>query len=204
MDVKQTVYIVDDEEPVRDALRFLAKSDGLESESFATAQAFLDSLERIGPGCLLLDVCMPDMTGLELQDALHERKADIPVIILTGHADVATAVRAMKGGATDFIEKPFDSEDLLTRIHDCLSGEAKQRESLDWRKQAGERLEKLTRREREVMQGLVAGKRNKQIGEQLFISFRTVELHRASIMEKLEANSLSDVVRVALLAESEV
>ena len=204
MDVKQTVYIVDDEKPVRDALSFLAKSDGLVSESFATAHAFLDSLERIGPGCLLLDVCMPDMTGLELQEALQECKADIPVIILTGHADVATAVRAMKGGAVDFIEKPFDSEDLLTRIRHCLSGEARQRESLDGRKQAGQLLAKLTRREREVMQGLVEGKRNKQIGEQLFISFRTVELHRASIMEKLEANSLSDVVRIALLAENEI
>ena len=203
MDVKQTVYIVDDEEPVRNALRFLAKSDGLDSESFDSAQAFLDSLENIGPGCLLLDVCMPDMTGLELQEALLERKADIPIIILTGHADVATAVRAMKGGATDFIEKPFDSEDLLERVHQCLSGEAKRRESLEWRKQAGERLARLTRRELQVMEGLVAGKRNKQIGEKLFISFRTVELHRASIMEKLEANSLSDVVRIALLAESE-
>lgn len=203
MGVKQTVYIVDDEEPVRNALCFLAKSDGLNFESFDSAQAFLDSLENIGPGCLLLDVCMPDMTGLELQVALHERKAEIPVIILTGHADVATAVRAMKGGATDFIEKPFDSEDLLERVHQCLSGEAKRRDSLDWRKQASERLARLTRRELEVMEGLVAGKRNKQIGEELFISFRTVELHRASIMEKLEANSLSDVVRIALVAESE-
>lgn len=203
MNAEQTVYIVDDEEPVRIALSFLAKSDGLPSESFETAQAFLDSLERLGPGCLLLDVCMPDMTGLELQEALRERKADIPIIILTGHADVATAVRAMKGGATDFIEKPFDSDDLLVRLRQCLNGEAKNRESNDWRRQASERLSHLTRREHEVMQGLVAGKRNKQIGEELFISFRTVELHRASIMEKLKANSLSDVVRIALLVDSD-
>lgn len=203
MEVKQTVYIVDDEESVRKALRFLTKSDGLKSESFETAQAFLDSLDRIGPGCLLLDVCMPDMTGLELQEALCERKVEIPVIIITGHADVATAVRAMKGGASDFIEKPFDSDELLKRIHQCLNGEAKRRHSVDWRKQAAESLSRLTRREREVMQGLVAGKRNKQIAEDLFISFRTVELHRASIMEKLDANSLSDVVRIAILTESE-
>ena len=203
MNAEQTVYIVDDEEPVRNALSFLAKSDGLTSETFATAQAFLDSLERLGPGCLLLDVCMPDMTGLELQETLRERKVEMPIIILTGHADVATAVRAMKGGATDFIEKPFDSEDLLVRVHQCLNGEAKDRESNNWRKQAGERLSKLTRRENEVMRGLVAGKRNKQIGEELFISFRTVELHRASIMEKLEAKSLSDVVRVALLVDTD-
>lgn len=204
MIVEQTVYIVDDEEPIRNALRFLTKSDGLKSESFETAQAFLDSIDRIGPGCLLLDVCMPDMTGLELQEVLCEHKVEIPVIILTGHADVATAVRAMKSGATDFIEKPFDSEDLLVRIHQCLSGEAKRQESVDWRKQARERLSKLTRREHEVMEGLVAGKRNKQIGEELFISFRTVELHRASIMEKLDTKSLSDIVRIALLADNEL
>lgn len=201
MKTDQTIYIVDDEEPVRKALRFLTKSDGLKSESFATAQDFLDSVDEIGPGCLLLDVCMPDMTGLELQEALHERNAEIPVIIITGHADVATAVRAMKGGASDFIEKPFDSDELLERIHLCLNGEAKQRRSSEWRKQASERLARLTRRESEVMQGLVEGKRNKQIADELFISFRTVELHRASIMEKLEANSLSDVVRIGLLSE---
>ncbi|AKH20426.1 response regulator transcription factor [Sedimenticola thiotaurini] len=201
--VEQTVYIVDDEEPVRKALRFLTKSDGIRSESFATGQAFLDSLDRIGPGCLLLDVCMPDMSGLELQEALRERDFEIPVIVLTGHADVPTAVRAMKGGASDFVEKPFDGEELLARIHQCLSGEAKRRRTIEWRKQAAERLARLTRREREVMEGLVAGKRNKQIAEELFISFRTVELHRSSIMAKFEANSLSDVVRIALLAESD-
>lgn len=203
MQAEQTVYIVDDEEAVRKALCFLTKSDGLKSESFETAQAFLNALDDIGPGCLLLDVCMPDMTGLELQEALCERNAEIPVIIITGHADVATAVRAMKGGASDFIEKPFDSDELLVRIHHCLNGEAKQRQSADWRKQNVERLSRLTRREREVMDGLVAGKRNKQIGEELFISFRTVELHRASIMEKFDANSLSDIVRIAILADGD-
>jgi two-component system response regulator FixJ len=203
VEVEQTVYIVDDEEPVRKALCFLAKSDGLNSESFETAQAFLSSLDRIGPGCLLLDVCMPEMSGLELQEVLREQNVDIPVIIITGDADVATAVQAMKSGATDFIEKPFDSVELLKRIRDCLDGEAKQRSSCDWRSQAMVRLERLTRRERQVMDGLVEGKRNKQVAEDLFISFRTVELHRASIMDKLEANSLSDIVRIGLLTESE-
>jgi len=201
MDAEQTVYIVDDEEPVRKALRFLTKSDGLKSESFATARDFLDALDRIGPGRLLLDVCMPDMGGLELQEALREQHLEIPVIVITGHADVPTAVRAMKGGASDFIEKPFVGEDLLERIHQCLSGEARRRTGVEWRKHANDRLSRLTRRERQIMDGLVAGKRNKQIAEDLFISFRTVELHRASIMEKLEANSLSDVVRIALLAD---
>lgn len=203
MEIEQTVYIVDDEEPVRKALRFLTKSDGLKSESFETAQEFLDSVNRIQSGCLLLDVCMPDMTGLELQEALRKRKVEIPVIIITGHADVPTAVQAMKSGAIDFIEKPFDSEELLERIHRCLEGEAKRRSNDDWKIQATERLARLTRREREVMDGLVAGKRNKQVANDLFISFRTVELHRASIMEKLEANSLSDVVRIGLIAEDQ-
>ncbi len=201
MSDEQTVYIVDDEERVRKSLCFLLKSDGLRSESFATAQAFVDSLDRIGSGCLLLDVCMPDMSGLELQQVLRENKLEIPVIIITGHGDVPTAVQAMKYGATDFVEKPFEGEELLERIHQCLSGEAMRRQSFESRKQAAETLSRLTRRERQIMEGLVAGKRNKQIAEELFISFRTVELHRANVMKKLEADSLSDVVRIALLAE---
>jgi len=203
MSVEQTVYIVDDEEPVRKALRFLIRSDGLKSESFESAQAFLDSLDQIGPGCLLSDVCMPDMSGLELQEILHNRKIEIPIIIITGHADVPTAVRAMKDGASDFIEKPFDGEKLLECIQRCLSGEARQRSTIEWRKMAFERLSHLTPREWQVMHGLVAGQRNKQVADELCISCRTVELHRASLMEKLKAKSLSDVVRIALLAESE-
>jgi two-component system response regulator FixJ len=199
----QTIYIVDDEEPVRKALGLLVKAEGLESRCYETARAFLDSIEGIGPGCLLLDVCMPDMTGLELQEELVARQVQLPVIILTGHADVPTAVRAMKGGACDFVEKPFDTDELLRRIHECLSNERKQRHKADMQRQARERLARLTPREREVMEGLVAGKRNKRIAEELFISFRTVELHRASIMEKLEANSLSDIVRAAMWADSD-
>ena len=201
MEGEQTVYIVDDEEQVRKALVFLAKSDGLKSQSFESAQAFMDSLDHIGPGCLLLDVCMPGMSGLELQERLREHKLDIPVIMLTGHADVQTAVRAMKNGASDFIEKPFVGDELLERIHQCLSGEAERRASEEWRQQAVERLSRLTAREREVLDGLVEGKRNKEIADSLFISFRTVELHRASVMEKLEAHTLADIVRIALLVE---
>jgi len=199
----QTIYIVDDEEPVRKALRLLVKAEGLDSRCFETARAFLDSVDEIGPGCLLLDVCMPDMSGLELQEELRARQVQMPVIVLTGHADVPTAVRAMKGGACDFVEKPFDTNELLRRIHECLSSEKKQRYKVDMQKLAMERVERLTPREREVMEGLVAGKRNKRIAEELFISFRTVELHRASIMEKLEANSLSDIVRTALWLDSD-
>lgn len=196
---EQTIYIVDDEEPVRKALRLLTRADGLSSRCFDSGQAFVDSLDEIGPGCVLLDVCMPDMSGLELQEALRARHIEIPVIVITGHADVPTAVRAMKGGACDFVEKPFDGDDLLERIHECLNSEKKIRHHQELRRQAAERMERLTPRERQVLEGLVAGKRNKSIAEDLFISFRTVELHRASIMEKLEANTLSDVVRIALL-----
>lgn len=202
-DTGQTIYIVDDEEPVRKALKLLVKAEGLDSRCFGSARAFLDGVDDLGPGCLLLDVCMPDMTGLELQEALRERQIQLPVIILTGHADVPTAVRAMKGGACDFVEKPFDSNELLRRIHECLNSEEKQRHKAEMRRQAVERVERLTPREREVMDGLVAGKRNKRIAEELFISFRTVELHRASIMEKLEANSLSDIVRTAMWLDSD-
>ena len=201
MSIEQTVYIVDDEEPVRKALSLLTKSDGLKSQSFENAQAFLDNLDKIGPGCLLLDVCMPDMSGLELQEILQQQNMDISVIVLTGHADIPTAVRAMKGGASDFIEKPFDSEELLERIHQCLNAEVENYKNIEWRRHAAQKLATLTKREREVMQGMVEGRRNKQIADSLFISFRTVELHRSSLMQKLEAKSLSDVVRIGILVE---
>lgn len=193
-----TVYIVDDEEVVRKALQLLVKAEGLRSESFASAQEFLDSLDSIGPGCLLLDLSMPDMSGLELQEQLQERNIDLPVVIITGHADVSTAVRALKAGAVEFVEKPLDSDLLIQHIHACLEDGVKRWQSRLAHKQDSERLSQLTRRERQVMNGLVAGKRNKQIAEELHISFRTVELHRANIMVKLEANTLSDVVRIAL------
>ena len=202
MTEQQTIYIVDDEEPVRKALSLLARADGLKSESFDSAKAFLEALERIGPGCLLLDVCMPDMTGLELQKELRERGVDLPVIVITGHGDVPTAVQAMKAGAADFVEKPLDSVDLMMRVHGCLNGEAERRQTQQGIEEARALLALLTPRERQVMEGLVAGRRNKQIARDLFISFRTVELHRAKVMEKLKANSLSDVVRVALLSRS--
>ncbi len=202
-DTNQTVYIVDDEEPVRKGLRMLVKSEGLNSCCFETAQAVLESVDTLGPGCRLFDVCMPDMSGPELQDALRERQVDLPIIVITGHADVPTAVRVMKGGACDFVEKPFDSEELLARIHECLNSEKRVRQKTDLRRQAVENMARLTPRERQVMEGLVAGKRNKQIANDLSISFRTVEWHRASIMEKLKASTLSDIVRVVMLAESD-
>ncbi len=203
MTTQQTLYIVDDEQPVRKALALLARAEELESECFDSAQAFLDALDRIGPGCLLLDLCMPEMTGQELQQVLKQRGFNLPVIVITGHGDVATAVQAMKSGAADFVEKPLDGEDLMLRVHDCLNGEAERRKTQQGLEEARTLIELLTPREHQVMECLVAGKRNKQIARDLFISFRTVELHRAKVMEKLKANSLSDVVRIALMSESE-
>ncbi|WP_316369582.1 response regulator transcription factor [Candidatus Thiodiazotropha sp. CDECU1] len=199
MNKQQTIYIVDDEEPVRRALTLLAKADGLQSKSYSSALAFLDEIDKVGPGCLLLDVCMPEMTGPELQEELKNRGCLLPVIIITGHGDVPVAVRAMQDGAQDFIEKPFDSEDLMDRVHKCLSNAAKKDELEQQKLESGKLLAQLTPREYQIMELLVAGRRNKEIARELFISFRTVELHRAKIMEKLNAKSLSDVVRLAML-----
>lgn len=200
--IEQTVYIVDDDDAVRKALELLVKSEGLQALGFSNALMFLESAENLQPGCLLLDICMPGMNGLELQKLLQERKTDIPVIVLTGHADVPAAVTAMKCGAFDFIEKPFDAHALLAQIRHCLDLEKSQRDKERLRKRACRSLASLTPREKQVMEGLVDGKRNKQIANELFISFRTVELHRANIMNKLHANTLSDIVRTAILADN--
>ncbi|MEW8285977.1 MAG: response regulator [Candidatus Thiodiazotropha endolucinida] len=198
MNRQQTIYIVDDEEPVRRALTLLAKADGLRSKSFSSAIEFLNEIDKVDPGCLLLDVCMPEMTGPELQQELKQRSCPLPVIIITGHGDIPVAVRTMQAGAQDFIEKPFDSEDLMKRVHKCLSNTEKMDEKDRLKLEAGRLLSKLTKREYQIMELLVAGRRNKEIARELFISFRTVELHRAKIMEKLNAKSLSDIVRIAM------
>ena len=202
------LYIVDDDEPVRRALSLLARSEGLEAEAFDGGAAFLAAIEGIDPealsGCLLLDICMPDTSGLEVQREILRRGIQLPVIVITGHGDVPTAVQAMKGGALDFVEKPLDVDDLLVRIRSCLSGETARRQTAQGRQLARQRVALLTPREREVMQGIVAGLRNKEIARELAISFRTVELHRAKVMEKLDARSPSDVVRIAMLSEEDV
>lgn len=201
------LYIVDDDEPVRRALSLLARSEGLEAEAFDGGAAFLAAIEGVEPealsGCLLLDICMPDTSGLDVQREVQRRGVQLPVIVITGHGDVPTAVQAMKGGALDFVEKPLDVDDLLVRIRGCLSGETARRQTEQGRQLARQRVALLTPREREVMQGIVAGLRNKEIARELDISFRTVELHRAKVMEKLDARSPSDVVRIAMLSEED-
>ena len=198
MQSEPTVYVVDDDEPIRDSLRMLLGSAGLPVETFASAQQFLAAYTPPAPGCLLVDVRMPGMSGLELQELLAARKIALPVIVITGHGHVAMAVRAMKAGAADFVEKPFDDELLLECIRRTLARDADTRRRQSRSSESTQRLAALTPREREIMEHLVAGKSNKAIAADLGISARTVEVHRARIMEKLEAKSLADVVRIAL------
>lgn len=196
-DVKATpvVYIVDDDDAIRKSLGFLMKAQGYQAISCGSAAEFLERYDASQRGCMVLDVRMPGMSGLELQELMRETGIRIPVIIITGHGDVPMAVRAMKAGAKDFIEKPFQNEALLRRIDSVLDGGQGARGAFP---DAAARLARLTPRERETMELLVEGRLNKQVAATLGISVRTVESHRARIMEKLGVRSLSELVRLSL------
>ena len=200
MDIKACVYIIDDDNAVRDSLSIQLDAAGYEVESFASAVDFIKAAASIPLGCVVSDVQMPDMDGLELQKRLNEMQLHFPVVIVTGHADVAIAVRAMKAGAVDFIEKPFEEKAILDSIEIAQSRFAARRESDAVEATARGRLTSLTPREREVFEEMVRGKQNKVIAFDLDISPRTVEVHRARVLEKLEARSLSELVRLALAA----
>lgn len=200
MQNKQSVYIVDDDPAMRDSLCLLLQTEDLHAMSFDSADEFLKNLDDVSGGCLLLDVRMPGLSGLELQKLIRQKALNMAVIIMTGYADVPMAVEAMKNGAVDFIEKPFDNSRLINTVHFCLKKCNELQTEQEEQHGAEEKIERLTRRERQVMDMLVAGKQNRVIAEKLGISPRTVEIHRARVMEKLEANSLSDVVRLALMA----
>ena len=192
-----TVFVVDDDDAVRDSLMDLVDSVGLNAEEFASAQAFLDSYDEKRPGCLVLDIRMPGMSGLDLQDRLSDIGSVLPIIFITGHGDIPMAVRAMQRGAVDFIQKPFRDQELLDRINIALE---KGNQSFAVQEQMEEfatRLSSLTQREREVMEMIVNGKANKVIAIDLGLSQRTVELHRARVMEKMKARTLADLVRMA-------
>ncbi|OOZ45196.1 response regulator transcription factor [Solemya velum gill symbiont] len=193
------VFVVDDDEAMRSSLRWLIESDGLEVETFESAQKFLESYYPGQAGCLLLDVRMPGMSGLKLQSQLEEREIRAPVIIITGHGDIAMAVKAMKAGARDFIEKPFDDEVLLKAIRRALVVDAAQRESRASQSAILARMAQLTRREQEVMEMVTSGLSNKEIASRLDVSAKTVEAHRARVMEKMEAGSLAELVRMAII-----
>jgi FixJ family two-component response regulator len=196
------VYLVDDDEAVRDALGLLLRSVGLECEVFASALEFLDTYDPTRHSCLVADIRMPGLSGLELQERLNEQRAGIPIVFITGHGDVPMAVSAMKSGATDFIQKPFRDQDLLDRIHKALAQDREERASRAEQDAIRERLALLTPRETEVMHRVVRGQANKVIAMDLGVSQRTVELHRARVMHKLKMRSLAELVSaVGKLAE---
>jgi len=199
----QKVYIVDDDVAVLDALGMLMKSAGLEVEGFRSAQNFLDSFNPDSSGCLLLDVRMPDISGLQLQEILNERKITIPIIFITGHADIPMAVQAMKKGALEFIEKPFNHEELINCIHRALMLNSANTHKLKQRQLIINRIKQLTPRELEVMKKIVAGELNKTIAFDLGVSQRTIEIHRAKVMQKMRALSLAHLVRMSLLVQEE-
>jgi FixJ family two-component response regulator len=198
-----TVFVVDDDEGVRNSLRFLLKSLGLATRTLSSAQEFLDVYKESQPGCLVLDVRMPGMSGLELQQELNLRGATIPVIFITGHGDIPMAVEAMQHGAFDFLQKPFRDQDLIDRIQRALERDARSRTVLAQHARIRERMQSLTPREREVLALMTRGKPNKVMAAQLGVSQRTVEIHRARVMEKSGASSLAQLVRMVMDLESE-
>ena len=201
-DTTPTIYVVDDDEGVRNSLRFLLKSVGLAARTLASAREFLDTYKPRQPGCVVLDVRMPGMSGLELQQHLNLRGAIIPVIFITGHGDIPMAVEAMQHGAFDFLQKPFRDQDLIDRIQRALERDARNRAALDEHERIRERFESLTPREREVLKLMTLGKPNKVMAAELGVSQRTVEIHRARVMEKTGAASLAQLVRMAMDLES--
>ncbi len=200
-DKPATVFIVDDDQEVRQALALLMESVGLRVETFESGNDFLQQFDPDRPGCMILDVRMPGMSGLELQARLAAEIVHPPVIIITGHGDVPMAVRAVQAGAVDFIEKPFNDQALLDSVHRALDLDARKRGRASKLAEIRSRLQTLTPREQEVMKLVVAGKRNKVIALELSVSQSTVEAHRARVMEKMEARSLSDLMRMVLSVE---
>jgi len=200
MPFDSTVHVIDDDEALRDSLTFLLRTARIDVQSYPSAAAFLEALPETNLSCVITDVRMPGMSGIDLLRRLRERKISVPVIVITGHGDIPLAVEAMRIGATDFLEKPFDDEVLIASVKAALrqkEGEAKRQEE---RAEIEGRLASLSNRERDVLGGLVAGRANKQIAYDLGISPRTVEIYRANLMSKMIAGSLSDLVRMALIA----
>lgn len=198
MNRQAVVFVVDDDDAVRNSLRLLLKSAGFHTTVFASAQDFLANWKDDQPGCLVLDVRMPGMSGLELQEELNRRGAIIPVIFISGHADVPMAVEAIQHGAFDFLQKPFGDQDLIDRIQRALATEADNRRLLEQRDELRRRHATLTLREKEVLELVTDGRANKVMAGDLGVSQRTIEIHRARVMEKMGARSVAQLVRMTL------
>jgi two-component system response regulator FixJ len=199
MPAEAVVHIIDDDDAVRDSLAFLLSSSGIRAETHASAAVFLERFAEASIGCVVTDIRMPDISGIDLLRQVKERNPALPVIVITGHGDVPLAVEAMKLGASDFLEKPFDDDALLAAIRAALDRERNRDEQGTRIAEFRSRLASLSAREREVLEGLVAGNPNKIIAYDLGISPRTVEVYRANVMTKMKASTLSDLVRMALV-----
>ena len=192
-----TVFIVDDDPSHRDSLQFLLGAAGLEVRSFPSAQDFLDAADPGAPGCLLLDVRMPGMSGLDLQNKLAKAEISLPIIFITGHGTVPMSVRAMKAGALDFLQKPFDEQDLLNAVHQAIEQDRQTRLEREKLREIHKLINSLTPREYEVFTLLISGMMNKQVAYELGITEGTIKVHRSRIMEKMKADSMADLIRYA-------
>ncbi len=197
---EETVFVVDDDQAMRNSLKWLIESVGMKVETYPSADEFIKDYYPGRSGCLLLDVRMPGMSGLDLQEYFVRESLHVPIIIITGHGDVPMAVRAMKAGAVDFIEKPFNDEMLLDSIRNALARDSEDRARQAQRAEVAARLAQLTPREYQVMGMVADGKANKEIAQQLGVSAKTVEAHRARVMEKMQAKSLAQLVRMVMSA----
>lgn len=195
-----TTYVVDNDDSLRDSLQFLLESGGIRCQGFGSAEAFLESYVKDRPGCLLLDVRLPGMSGVVLQEELARERVELPVIVMTGYGDVGTAVSMLKRGAFDFFEKPFSDAALFERVQQAMEVDSARRRRRAQREAVTRRLAGLTAREREVFDQVVIGKPNKVVASEFGISEKTVEVHRARVMQKLGAASLAELVRIDLLA----
>ena len=199
MPAEAMVHVIDDDDAARESLAFLLRTASIPARAYASAEQFLDALP-VEAGCVVTDIRMPGMTGIELMSRLKQLGVNMPVIVMTGHGDVPLAVEAMKSGASDFLEKPFDDETMLTAVNAALSRHRHEDAREAEKREIAERLATLSNREREVLEGLIQGHPNKTIGYDLGISARTIEIYRANVMSKMSASSLSDLVRMAIVA----
>ncbi len=200
MSASPVVHVIDDDDAARDSLSFLLRAAKIDACTYESAAAFLAATKTLSLGCIITDVRMPEMTGIELLRRLRESGNDVPVIVITGHGDIPLAVEAMKFGAADFFEKPYDDESLVAAVRAALNHQESVAQKQAQRSILDERLATLSHRERQVLEGLVAGKPNKIIAFDHEISPRTVEVYRANVMTKMQASSLSELVRMALIA----